>query len=125
MLVDYTYYSTVYIGEEISEGDFPRFEARAERIIKQLVRGRADNLSALPAVQQQAVKDAICAQIEYYLQFGLDVAIAGITGESFTVGNVTVNRGSRLPTGACSICSPASYAILEREGLLYRGVGVL
>lgn len=118
-IVTYAYYAQTYKGEAVAETDFPRLEARAERLISQLTHGRAANYAALPAVMQEAVETAICAQIEYYALMGEDVAITGEMSNGWTVGKVHVNGSARASaTGATSMVCPAAIAALEQTGLL-------
>lgn len=127
-IVTYAYYSTTYLGETIAETDFPRAEARAERLVAQITRGRATeaNFAALPAFQQAAVQDAICAQIEFYALNGVDISIAGETSSGWTVGKVRVDGGSKdKMTGAVSMVCPSAFAALEQTGLLNPQVPVL
>ena len=125
-IVTFSYYSTVYNGEPIAEQDFPRAESKAERLVTQITHGRAANFAALPAFQQEAVREAICAQIEYYGLMGLDVSIAGELSNGWTVGKVHVNGGSSgSATGAASMACPAAIAALEQTGLLNPQVDTL
>jgi hypothetical protein len=121
-IVTLEYYNETYIGETIAEADFPRAEARAERIIAQITHGRAtaETFAALPAFQQAAVKEAICAQIEYYALYGVEVSISGKTADGWTVGKVRVDGGSSAAarTGAPTMVSPSAIAALEQTGLL-------
>ena len=121
-IVTLEYYNDTYIGETIAEADFPRAEARAERIIAQITHGRAtaETFAALPAFQQAAVKEAICAQIEYYALYGVEVSISGKTADGWTVGKVRVDGGSSAAarTGAPTMVSPSAIAALEQTGLL-------
>ena len=121
-IVSYSYYTDTYLGERIAQTDFPRAEARAERLIAQITHGRATEatFAALPAFQQAAVKDAICAQIEYYALYGTDVSISGRTADGWTVGKVTVQSGGSgaAKTGAPSMVCPSAIAGLEQTGLL-------
>lgn len=118
-IVDYAYYTGTYMGEPIAEADFPRAEAKAERIISQITHGRAANYAALPSFQQQAIQEAICAQVEYYGLMGIDVSIAGETSSGWTVGKVHVNGGNaNKATGAVSMASPSAVAALEQTGLM-------
>ena len=120
-IVTYAFYSDTYLGETIAQDDFPRAEARAERLIAQITHGRATeaNFAALPLFQQAAVKDAICAQIEYYSLNGIDVSIAGETSSGWTVGKVHVNGSAKAcATGAASMVCPSAAASLEQTGLL-------
>lgn len=118
-IVTYVYYTGTYCGETIAEVDFPKFEAKAERLIVQLTHGRAANFNALPAFQQKAIQDAICGQIEYYELMGLDVSIAGEMSSGWTVGKVRVDGGNAAKaTGATTMVSPSAIACLEQTGLL-------
>lgn len=118
-IVDYEYYCSSYLGEAIAAADFPRAEARAERIITQITHGRAANYAALPLFLQQAVKDAICAQIEYYSMNGVDISIAGEQSSGWTVGKVRVDGSNKAcATGAASMVCPSAIAALELTGLL-------
>lgn len=121
-IVTHEYYNDTYIGETIAEADFPRAEARAERIIAQITHGRAtaETFAALPAFQQAAVEEAICAQIEYYALYGVEVSISGKTADGWTVGKVRVDGGSSAAarTGAPTMVSPSAIAALEQTGLL-------
>lgn len=129
-IVSYNYYTTTYLGETIAETDFPRAEARAERVIAQITHGRATEASfaALPLFQQNAVKEAICAQVEYYALFGVEVSISGKTADGWTVGKVSVNgngNGSKNATGASTMVCPSAIAALELTGLLDPSVPTL
>lgn len=118
-IVDYSYYSGTYYGETIAESEFPRYEARAQRVINQITHGRAAHYAALPAFQQQAIKDAICAQIEYYVLNGLDVSVSGETSSGWTVGKVKVDGSSKgAVSGGPSMVCAAAIAALEQTGLL-------
>lgn len=118
-IVDYTYYTDTYLGEPIAESDFPRAEAKAERVITQITHGRAANYAALPLFQRQAIRDAICAQIEYYALMGTDVSINGELAGGWTVGKVRVDNGARAKASAgASMVGAATIAALEQSGLL-------
>ena len=121
-IVTYKYYSETYLGEPIAETDFPRAEAKAERIINQITHGRSSNYDGLPSFQQDAVTEAICAQIEYYGLLGIDVSISGDLGSNgWTVGKVHVNGTNGAWAGrnvSASMVCPAAMAALEQTGLL-------
>ena len=95
-LVTYTYYTQTYMGEPVQQADFPRYDARAEDLILGLInKSAADVLAITSQSVQEAVKKAICCQIEYFFEYGLNVAVAGREGGGgFTVGKVSVNNGS-------------------------------
>ena len=119
-IVTYAYYTQTYKGEAVAETDFPRYEARAERLVSQITHGRAANYAALPAFQQEAVQEAICAQIEYYAMYGVEVSISGRTADGWTVGKVRVDKGAggSASTGPASMVCPSAIAALEQTGLL-------
>ena len=121
-IVDLAFYMTTYCGEPIDPCEFPRMEAKAERVINQLTHGRAADYAALPQFQQYAVRDAICAQIEYYSILGTDVSVSGDSGGAgWTVGKVHVDGGngsSIAKTGASSMVCAAAVAALEQSGLM-------
>lgn len=114
--VTYEYYTGTYIGDPaVTETDFPRMESRAEDLINQLIR-----YQTVPAMWQTAYQNAICAQIDYYAIYGIDLAAGGISSAGFTVGKVSVSgpsNGSGM-TGAASMVAPAARAYLEQTGLL-------
>ena len=125
-LVTYAYYTQTYMGEPVLETDFPRYDARAEDIVLGLInKSAADVLAITSQGVQEAVKKAICCQIEYLFEYGLNVAVAGReAGGGFTVGKVSVNNGSSsaAAAGSRSMIAPGVYVYLERTGLLYPGV---
>lgn len=124
MLVTYEYYTSTFYGLPLAETDFPQYEAWAERVISAVTRNRvtAETFSTYSSVIQTAYKDAICAQISYFTQVGIEVAMTGIMQTGFTVGKVSVSQDSRVPAGRTSIVCPAAIAFLEQTGLMYNGV---
>ena len=124
-IVDYAYYSTVYMGREASECDFPALETRAEDVIGIMTRWRvtADTIAAFSPFVRTLVKKAICAQVDFFAVNGTESA----TGESgngrgWSVGKVSVSgkSGSELTrNGALSgAISPMALAYLEQTGLM-------
>ena len=129
-IVDYNYYSVTYGGEPIAETEFNRANIKAERIIRQITRGRAaeDTFAALPGFIQTAVKEAICAQIEYYAEVGTGVSVNGEAASEWTVGKVHIGGGrqdSGQATGASTMVCAAAYSALEQTGLLEPSVPTL
>lgn len=117
-IVSYEFYTTTYMGEPLSVEDFPRYDLRAENVIQQITRGATKNFDKFPEDLKNAVQNAICAQIEYFNLYGLDVAVSGRMGGGFTVGKVSVQNGAQVKTGASSMICPAAIAWLEQTGLL-------
>lgn len=140
-IVTYAFYVQQYLGEPVAEDDFPRMEAKAERLINQLTHGRSSLFGDLPVFQQDAVKDAICAQIEYYSLMGTEISINGDTtgGNGWTVGKVHINsraNNAQAKSAAESMLCSAAIAALEQTGLMnpqvptidkppYYGLGVV
>lgn len=128
-IVTYEYYNNTYYGEPIAKAAFPRYELRAEELIASITRG-ADH-DSLPSAFQTAYKKAICAQVEYYVLQGINVATEGAsTGDaSYTIGKISVGRGgsgsSAAASGGYSMIAPAARGYLEQTGLLSRHVDTL
>ena len=128
-IVDYEYYSTVYLGQEADADDFPAFEARAEDIIGAITRWQvsADTIADFSPFVRVLVKKAICTQVDFFAVNGFD-SVTGNDGRGFTVGKVTVNSGSGAgQTKAGSMVasiSPMAKMYLEQTGLLNPAVPV-
>lgn len=114
------YYSNTYYGIAVPIGAFNQYEARAEEIINEATRYRVynDGISSFPALIQTLIQKAVCAQIEFYVTQGIEVAQGGILGEGFTVGKVSVTGGSKALVGKTSMISPQTVSFLEQAGLL-------
>lgn len=126
-LVTLEYYTNTFLGETVAADDFPRYELRAEELILSLIRMNETKAAALADDTLTAVKKAICAQIEYFQEYGIGVAVYGKeAGGGFTVGKVSVNNGSATAaaSGARSMIAPAVYVYLEQTGLLNPAVPV-
>ena len=124
-IVDTNYYNNVYIGEPIPTAEFARYEIRAEQLIGLVCRGQFS--LDMPENIVTAYKNAICAQMEYYLSNGLLSVTTGTQGEGFTVGRVSVSSGNSAAAFAvrgAAMLSPAAQMYLEQTGLLGRVVAV-
>lgn len=120
-LVTLEYYQEIFLGEPVAADDFPRYELRAQELILGLIRQTEEQVAELSEQLQTAVKKAVCAQVEYFQEYGIGVAIYGKeAGGGFTVGKVSVNNGSSTAaaSGARSMIAPAVYVYLEQTGLL-------
>lgn len=126
-LVTLEYYSDTFLGEPVAADEFPRYELRAEELILSLIRMNETKAATLTGDTLTAVQKAICAQVEYFQEYGIGVAIYGKeAGGGFTVGKVSVNNGSSTAaaSGARSMIAPAVYVYLEQTGLLNPAVPV-
>lgn len=122
-IVDYEYYSDVYMGTEADVASFPALCARASDVVGSMARWQvtAENIGSYPQQTQTLYKKAICAQVDYFAVNGLD-SVAGGTDKGFTVGKVSVSgkSGSELVRkGAMAEhLSPLVIMYLEQSGLM-------
>jgi hypothetical protein len=127
-IVSYEYYTNEFIGEPIAECKFAQYVSTATRAINLLTHGRAAKYAALHPVLQEAIRNAICAQISYYVTNGLEVSVNGNTAGGWTVGKVKVDNGGSSSAGASGgstmFCASA-IAELEQTGLLNPDVPVV
>ena len=120
-IVDYTFYSTVYMGTDATQASFPALCARASDIIGAVTRWAVDEttIANLPPLFQTLYKKAICAQVDFLEINGTDSVNEVATG-GFTVGKVTVH-GKASATGGGKMqesISPMAIAYLEQTGLM-------
>ena len=124
-IVDFSYYTDVYMGTEADQASFPALNAHASRIIGAMTRWQVDedNFSRLPSQVQTMYKLAVCSQIDFLGINGVEVLNSGSNG-GFTVGKVTVHEGSKASAGGAMSAniSPAAQLYLEQSGLLYPAV---
>jgi hypothetical protein len=118
-IVDFEYYSTVYMGTEADEASFPALCARAGDVIGAMIRWK--DPETMTAFQLTLYKKAVCAQVDYFAVNGLD-SVAGGTDKGFTVGKVSVSGKSGsdvVKKGAMSgNISPMVLMYLEQSGLM-------
>ncbi len=130
-IVDLAYYSTVYMGQEATDCDFPALEARAEDVIGVMTRweATADTIADLPAFQRTLVKKAVCAQIDFFAVNGLDSITGNTDGPGFTVGKVSVSGKSGSAVFRHGVMAeyvaPMAKAYLEQSGLMNPSVPVV
>ena len=120
-IVDYSFYSSIYMGTEADQASFPALYAHASRMIAAMTRWQVndENFSELHPLVQTQYKLAICSQIDFLSLNGLE-SINDTGGGGFTVGKVTVHaKQSSASGGAMSASiSPASLLYLEQTGLM-------
>lgn len=121
MIVDWNYFTEDYLGLGVNEVDFPRLNMRAEELIDLQTRSALKGFDNFTEEVQTLVKKAICAQIEYYGEFGENVGFKA-EDSGFTVGKVSVQSGQG--EGEKSYLSPRALGFLELAGLLGRRVAV-
>ena len=125
-IVDFEYYSTVYMGSEADEASFPALCARAEDVIGAMVRWQ--DPAAFTPFQLTLYKKAVCAQVDFFAVNGLD-SVAGGTDRGFTVGKVSISgkSGSDLARKGSMADSLSNLVLmyLEQSGLLNPAVPVV
>lgn len=120
-VVDYEYYSTVYMGTDTDAASFPALCARAEDIIGAVTHWAIDGetIATLPALHQTLYKKAICAQVDFFALNGTD-SVNETASAGFTVGKVTVHGKSNARGGGklSESISPLAIAYLDQTGLM-------
>jgi len=124
--VDLSYYLDNYGGdwpEHLTSEDFIKFETRASLVIDNLTSSniQAQGFENLHPLVQQAIKNAVCAQIEYMLKNGTD-ALHGVQPGSVHIGNFSYQVSSAPNNGNSIGISPEAILHLSSSGLLYQGV---
>lgn len=124
---DYSFYTDEYVGNAVTEAEWPLYSARASQLVDMLTRYQVQKqgLDSFPAFVQAQVKLAVCAQADYFAYMGIDLATTGRVGTGFTVGNVSVSYGGGNAQSAYSASvsvAPAALGFLEQTGLLSREV---
>ena len=126
-IVDFEYYSTVYMGTEADAASFPALNAHATRVIGAMTRWQVDeaNLETFPSIVQTLYKLAICSQVDFLSINGVD-SISGGDDTGFSVGKVRVDGKAKSNAGGAmsASISPAAISYLEQTGLMYPGVPV-
>ena len=101
--ITYQQYVNLYGNSPITEAEFPVYAELASDMIDTITQNRllqGDGLASLPAFVQTRVEKAAAAQVLYFTQNGLETVLSGQTGQSFTVGKVSVSGGA-LTNGKC------------------------
>ena len=122
--VDETYYADVYHGEPVYSAGFSSLCDRAGEIIEELTLYRLSPVTflAMPEDTQEAVKKAVCGQIEYLGANGGADLDNGAGIQSATLGKFSYS-GSAGASGSTeqSVFSPRAVRLLWPTGLTYRG----
>lgn len=122
-IVDFDFYTAVYMGQEADAASFPALCARASDVVGAMTRWQVDcgNIAGLHPRIQALYKKAICAQVDYFAVNGLD-SVAGGNDRGWSVGKVSVSGKSVADTvrkGAMSDkISPMALMYLEQTGLM-------
>ena len=94
-VVNYDFYSTVYMGTDADQASFPALCARASDVVGALTRWAVNenNISRLPELQQTLYKKAICAQIDFFALNGTE----SVTGRGRAFKRVHIPNGGGVP----------------------------
>lgn len=125
-IVDYQYYSTVYMGTEADEASFPALCSRASDVVGAMTRWV--DPETLDGYTLTLYKKAICAEVDYFALNGFE-SVSGGTDRGFTVGKVSVSgkSGGELKHEGVmkNHVSPLVIMYLEQTGLLNPAVPVV
>jgi len=119
-VVDYNFYSSVYMGTDATQASFPGLCARAADVIGALTHWIDETrIQTLPTLIQTLYKKAVCAQIDFFAINGTDTAQEN-GNSGFTVGKVTVHGKSNSGEGGRmkESVSPLAISYLEQTGLM-------
>lgn len=118
-VVDYTFYSTVYMGTDADQASFPALCARACDVIGAVTHWVDEStIATLPAQIQTLYKKAICAQIDFLSINGMD-SLNESASAGYTVGKVTVHGKANASGGKLQeSISPLAIGFLEQTGLM-------
>lgn len=118
-VVDWTFYSTVYMGTDADEASFPALCARASDVIGAVTHWVDESTIAnLPPVFQTLYKKAICAEIDFLSINGMD-SLNESASAGYTVGKVTVHGKANSSGGKLTeSISPMAIGFLEQTGLM-------
>ena len=104
----------LFVTEDNLPADAERLLARASELVGSLVKR---NYNPAIAAHTEAVKMAVCAQVEYWLSVGEDAAFSrNVQSETHSKVSTTYFAGGRPEI------APRAYRFLLDAGLLYAGV---
>jgi hypothetical protein len=126
-IVDYSFYTDTYKGEEADQASFPSLCAHASRVIGAMTRWQVDEdtIDRFPHFTQTLYRLAICSQIDFLAFNGVETLAAG-EAVGFSVGKVRVDGGRNASAGGAlsASVSPAAMLYLEQSGLMNPAVPV-
>lgn len=113
------YYRDVYHGEA-PEDELPALIERAEDIIGGMF-FREPDISTLSERRAELLRKAVAAQVDYLDELGgVSAASSGMLSQA-TLGKFSYSGGTSGGSGGLNVC-PLSVSLLERAGLLGRGL---
>ncbi|MBT1234941.1 hypothetical protein [Streptococcus equi] len=126
-MLTFDFYNKGYCGSQLNEEKFGELSKRAERNFGTfwLIGLKKEQVKNLPLDILEAVKMAVCAQIEYLNAIGVESAIGVTSVTQAKVGNFSYTDGKKATVSASvgSVgVSPDVLDYLLPSGLLYKGV---
>lgn len=126
MYVDANYYTEDYDGVAISDADFlSKLIKRAERDINVLTQYRITDFDKLTTFQQERIKEAVCAQVEYLAENGELSSTVSDSGGSVSIGSYSESSGSSGSNRNKLLIAENVTNFLYPTGLLYSGYGII
>lgn len=124
--IDKKYYDDEFNGESVEDvTEFDRLAKRASEVVDQLTMYKVamNGLESLNDFQQEQVKKATAAQVEFYSQMGGSAEVdAGDDYSNFVIGSFQYSKGGASKNKQADRVSPAAISHLKQTGLLYSGV---
>lgn len=122
MYVTKDYYTDEYAGIEINADKLNNFIKRAERDIDRLARFRIVEFDSMPEWKQKAIKNAVCAQVEFIAENGETASSISSSGGSFSIGSYSESSGNSNEIAKTQLYADSVYDYLFPTGLMYAGV---
>jgi hypothetical protein len=114
---DYTYYSATYLGNSITEANFPRLALRASAVIDQITFSRA----ATDTDNTDAISMACCVIAEQIQTVEAEGSADGIQSESIGSNSVTYTDNSWKQKTATEKYISVASVYLGSTGLMFPG----
>lgn len=121
--VDFTYYTSTFLGTAIASADFSRLALRASAVIDQITFNRtaAIILAATETVTIDLIATATCAVAEEILSIEASGNVDGIQSESIGSNSVTYTKSAFAQLTSNEKLSRAAKLYLSSTGLMYPG----
>ena len=127
MIANYEYYRDTYLGEMLTEENFPKYALRADSFLDLLTTGRYAK-DCLPAGAVEAVRMAECAIADLCLNLEQAVlqsdAAWKVEGEKVGNHSVTYRNNAEIAKQTERQIHEVAVRYLLRWGLLYRGMAL-
>jgi hypothetical protein len=117
--VDFTYYSTTYLGTAITEAAFPQLALRASAIIDNLTFQQAADQTDADVID--LIKMATCAVAETMQTINDNGEVGGIKSESVGSHSVTYADNAETMKSISQKYSDSAATYLISTNLMYRG----